>query len=253
MGLEQFLPNATRVAPGADEARLLVVEDDGALCAALTDALRLSGYSVHACASGEAALVAVANDGCDGMVLDVGLPGIDGFDVLRALRRDGWTFPILMLTARDSTQDRVNRLMQGADDYMVKPFAIDELLARIHILIRRRAERASPMLRMGRVTMDVAAKRTFFDGDPVELPLREWGILRLLLSSRGRIVSKSVIADGLQRAGGERISDNAIDVYVSRLRSRLQPLDVVIRTVRGFGYLMEEGVPAERRAAPRRR
>lgn len=241
MGQSHRIPEAADAGiAGAAGVRLLVVEDDATLSSALVHALRVSGYAAHACESGEAALKNLLQDACDGMVLDVGLPGMDGLELLRQLRREGRGFPVLILTARDSIEDRVSGLMQGADDYMVKPFALDELLARIHVLVRRRAERTAPELKMGRLRMDLLARRTFFDGEPVELPLREWGILKIFLSNRDRILSKDFIMDCLLRSGGDRITSNAIDVYVSRLRSRLQPLGIVIRTVRGFGYLVAE-------------
>jgi DNA-binding response OmpR family regulator len=237
---------------GIAGARLLVVEDDEALSSALADALRIAGSTVLTAGSGEEALRLLESSSYDGVVLDIGLPGIDGFEVISRLRAMRLRLPVIFLTARDAVEDRVRGLMQGADDYMVKPFELAELLARLHVLLRRRADAEEALLTLGRLTMDLRARRAFVDGAPVELPLREWCVLQVLLANKERILSKNVIAEHVVAAGGERPSDNAIDVYVSRLRARLQPAGITIRTVRGFGYLVAEDRPGGPRA-PRAR
>jgi len=168
---------------------------------------------------------------------------MDGFEVLRRLRaareEKGAPVPVLVLTARDAIDDRVRGLDLGADDYMVKPFAMPELTARVRALLRRSQAHAGPRVVHGPLTLDTVARRATLRGEPLELAAREWAVLEVLLAKVEKIVSKEAIIQAV--AGwGDELSPNAIEVYVSRLRSKLEPAGVRIRTVRGFGYMLEE-------------
>jgi two-component system OmpR family response regulator len=169
----------------------------------------------------------------------VGLPGIDGFEVLRRLRAEGRAMPVLILTARDALDDRVRGLDLGADDYMAKPFAMPELAARVRALIRRGQAQAGPKVIHGPLVLDTSARRATLNGEPLELAAREWAVLEVLLSRVEKIVSKEAIIQAMA-SWGEELSLNAIEVYVSRLRAKLEPAGVRIRTVRGFGYMLED-------------
>ncbi len=218
--------------------RILLVEDDTALADTTTRALKAQGWSVDWSARGEPVPASVKADPYDLVVLDIGLAGIDGFETLRRLRTQGSTTPVLMLTARDAVEDRVRGLEGGADDYLVKPFAIAELVARVRVLTRRAQTRADDTLSLGRLRMDLSAKRLFAGDAEVEISAREWSVLEYLLSRAGKVVGKEQILQGI--AGwDESLSENAIEVYVSRLRAKLEPAGVRVRTVRGFGYLLE--------------
>ncbi|EHR73378.1 response regulator with CheY-like receiver domain and winged-helix DNA-binding domain [Burkholderiales bacterium JOSHI_001] len=223
--------------------RILLVEDDPALADTTTRAFKAQGWAVDWSARGEPVPASVKQDPYDLVVLDIGLAGIDGFETLRRLRAQGSTTPVLMLTARDAVEDRVRGLESGADDYLVKPFAIAELVARARVLSRRHQSRQDDVLALGLLRMDLAAKRVFVGEAPLELSAREWSVLAYLLERAGKVVSKDQI---LQAIAGwdEQLSGNAIEVYVSRLRAKLEPAGVKVRTVRGFGYLLEAG-PAD--------
>ena len=217
---------------------ILLVEDDPALADSTARALRSQGWVVDVTARGEPVPLSVRQDPYDLVILDIGLPGIDGFETLRRVRAQGSATPVLMLTARDAVEDRVRGLDAGADDYLVKPFALTELLARARVLHRRAQARIDATLTLGRLKMDLDAKRAFVDAQPLELSAREWSVLEYLLARAGKVVAKEQI---LQAVAGwdEAISENAIEVYVSRLRAKLDAAGVRIRTVRGFGYLLE--------------
>jgi len=218
--------------------RILLVEDDAALADTTTRALQSQGWAVDWSTRGEQVALSVKQDPYDLVVLDIGLAGIDGFETLRRLRAEGLTTPVLMLTARDAVEDRVRGLEGGADDYLVKPFAITELVARARVLTRRASARRDDTLVLGSLRMDLAAKRLFSGGEVVELSAREWSVLEYLLARLGKVVSKEQILQGI--AGwDESLSENAVEVYVSRLRSKLEPAGVRVRTIRGFGYLLE--------------
>ena len=222
--------------------RILLVEDDPALADTTSRAFKAQGWAVDWSARGEPVPASVKQDPYDLVVLDIGLAGIDGFETLRRLRAQGSTTPVLMLTARDAVEDRVRGLESGADDYLVKPFAIAELVARARVLSRRAQARQEDVLTLGPLRMDLAAKRVFVGDAPLELSAREWSVLAYLLERAGKVVSKDQI---LQAIAGwdEALSGNAIEVYVSRLRAKLEPAGVKVRTVRGFGYLLEAGTP----------
>jgi DNA-binding response OmpR family regulator len=218
--------------------RILLVEDDPALADTTTRALAAQGWAVDWSTRGEQVPMSVKQDPYDLVVLDIGLAGIDGFETLRRIRAQGSTTPVLMLTARDAVEDRVRGLEGGADDYLVKPFAITELVARARVLTRRANARSGDTLSLGRLRMDVSAKRLFAGDEALEISAREWSVLEYLLGRPGKVVSKEQILQGI--AGwDETLSENAVEVYVSRLRGKLEPVGVRVRTVRGFGYLLE--------------
>ena len=224
--------------------RLLIVEDDAPLARGLSRILEAEGHAVDVTSRGEAAVAAASQERFDLVILDIGLPQMDGFEVLRRLRakqsdNGGGPVPVLVLTAKDAIEDRVRGLDLGADDYMVKPFAMPELTARVRALLRRSQARGGPRVVHGPLTLDTVARRAFLKGEALELAAREWAVLEVLLAKVEKIVSKEAI---IQAVAGwdDDLSPNAIEVYVSRLRSKLEPAGVRIRTVRGFGYMLEE-------------
>ena len=222
--------------------RLLIVEDDVPLASGLQRILEAEGHAVDVTQRGEEAVLAASQEKFDLVILDIGLPQMDGFEVLRRLRAgapDRAGLPVLVLTARDAVDDRVRGLDLGADDYMVKPFAMPELTARVRALLRRSQAHGGPRIAHGPLTLDTVARRAFLRGEPLELAAREWAVLEVLLAKVEKIVSKEAIIQAV--AGwGDDLSPNAIEVYVSRLRSKLEPAGIRIRTVRGFGYMLEE-------------
>jgi two-component system, OmpR family, response regulator len=220
---------------------ILLVEDDAVLADGLLRALNAQAMTVQLVRDGIAADTALQRTASvptfDVAVLDIGLPGIDGFEVVRRLRARGGAMPVLLLTARDAVEDRVRGLETGADDYLVKPFATAELIARIRALARRHAPPSS-VLALGRLSLDSATRRARIGDRAVELSVREWGVLEYLLQHAGRVVSKQQILDAIL-PWGDDVTLNAVEVYVSRLRLKLEGADVAIRTIRGFGYLLE--------------
>ena len=219
--------------------RILIVEDDTSLATGIARILEAEGYAVDLMKTGEHATLAARQESFDLVILDVGLPGIDGFEVLRRFRAEGRAMPVLVLTARDRVDDRVRGLDLGADDYMAKPFAMPELAARVRALIRRGQAQSGPRIVHGPLALDTSARRATLKGAPLELAAREWAVLEVLLARVEKIVSKEAIVQALSN-WGEELSLNAIEVYVSRLRAKLEPAGVHIRTVRGFGYMLEE-------------
>ena len=219
--------------------RILVVEDDTVLAAALTRALNQSAYAVDLVVDGEQANDALATTVYDLVVLDIALPKVDGMTVLRRLRDRRSAVPVLILTARDTLDDRVTGLDSGADDYMTKPFDLPEFEARVRALIRRGHGASGTTMVHGRLRLDVAARRLFHDDQPIEMSARELALAELLLSRQGRVVSKEQIIDHLFGFGDD-VGSNAIEVYVHRVRKKLEPYKVEIRTVRGMGYLLDK-------------
>ena len=217
--------------------RILLVEDDKMLSDALSRALVQSAYAVDAVHTGEQADHALVMQTYDLVILDIGLPGLSGLEVLRRLRDRRLTVPVLMLTALDTLADRVRGLDLGADDYLAKPFDLPELEARVRALLRR--GQGSPLfLQHGRLKLDTVGRRVFHDDTPVELSARELAVLELLMMREGRVVSKEHMVNHLY-GWGDEVGANAIEVYVYRIRKKLEPLGCEIRTVRGMGYLME--------------
>lgn len=224
--------------------RVLIVEDDTELCSALSTLLSQKGYTVDAVGDGRDGQNLLLSHEYDLGIFDLGLPGIDGLSLIRTLRRQQRGLPILIITARDSVEDRVSGLDAGADDYLVKPFEMPELEARARALVRRnRADRAQG-IRIGPLELTMGQPRVMLAGDPVELTAREFALLELLALRAGRVVNKELIASSLARAG-ETLSDTAIEVAIHRLRRRLEPYAIHIRTVRGFGYLLEAAADLE--------
>ncbi len=218
--------------------RILLVEDDKILADALRRALMQSAYAVDVAGTGEQADHALAVESYDLAILDVGLPGLDGLEVLRRLRARKAAVPVLLLTALDALADRVRGLDLGADDYLAKPFDLPELEARVRALLRRGGANTTPFLQHGKLRLDTVGRRVFYEEQPVELSARELSVLELLLMREGRVVSKEHMVNHLY-GWGDEVGANAIEVYVYRIRKKLEPLGCEIRTVRGMGYLME--------------
>ncbi|MBG6081662.1 response regulator [Rubrivivax gelatinosus] len=221
--------------------RLLLIEDDALIARELQLRWRPRGWIVHAAATlAEAdALLAAgqAQGGLELVVLDLGLPDGDGLDWLKALRRQDRQLPVLALTARDRIADRVLGLQSGADDYLVKPFAPEELDARVQALARRGEQQRGDLLHFGRISWYGQEGMAYVDGQPLELSPREHEVLGLLIRRAPRLVPKRVLCDALAERNLE-VGDTAVEVYVSRLRRRLQGSGSAIRTLRGFGYLL---------------
>jgi DNA-binding response OmpR family regulator len=217
--------------------RILVVEDDSLLAQGLTRVLTRAGHAVDKAETGVQADKALRAASYDLVVLDIGLPDIDGFEVLRRLRLRHAAANVLVLTARDAIEDRVHGLDLGADDYLTKPFSVTEFEARVRALLRRVSLPASAVS-LGRLTVDVEAKLIRINGAPIELTVREWALLELFMARPGRVLSKEQIAQQLADYDSQ-LTTNAVEVYVSRLRAKIEAAGVRIRTVRGFGYLWE--------------
>jgi two-component system OmpR family response regulator len=225
--------------------RLLLVEDDLELADGLEHALAQSGYAVDTVGSGGEALAACATANYQLMLLDLGLPDFDGLEVLRRLRREGITMPVLILTARDDLKQRVLGLDAGADDYLSKPFEVAEVEARIRALLRR-GDPAGTTLNFGAVAFESAARRVTVRGVELELTARELAVFELLLRKAGRIVSKKHLFDSLYNWDHDANLSN-VEVFVSRLRRKLEHsgADVGIRVFRGMGYRLEQRVSDE--------
>ncbi|WP_062535100.1 response regulator [Mizugakiibacter sediminis] len=218
--------------------RILVVEDDVAVADAMRRGLSAEGYAVDRVESAEHAYAALADEHFDLAIVDLGLPGEDGFALLRRVRRSGATLPLLVVTARDGLTDRVNALDLGADDYLVKPFALPELAARCRALIRRAAAATTAQLAIGPLQLDLGGRRARVHGVPLELTQREWSVLECLALHTGRVVSKERLIQAIT-SWDEDTTVNAIEVHMSRLRAKLGDA-VSIRTVRGLGYCLLE-------------
>ena len=216
--------------------RVLVVEDEPDLARALARSLEEAGFAVDVAADGEEGLFRMREIPYDAAVLDLMLPRLDGWSVLDAVRGEGIRLPILVLTARDQLVDRVRGLNLGADDYLVKPFATSELIARLHALIRRSYGSPAATVRIGDLVIDVAARQVSRDGASIDLTAREFAILELLTRSRGAVVARATIYEHIYDDETDVLS-NVIDVHVAALRRKLGP--DLIRTRRGEGYLID--------------
>jgi two-component system, OmpR family, response regulator len=228
--------------------RVLVVEDEALLAQQLARALDDAGYAVDRAADGEQADLLGRTERYDAIVLDLGLPKVDGLTVLRRWRDAGIVVPVLVLTARGSWHEKVQGIDGGADDYVSKPFRIEEVLARLRALIRRATGQASPELRCGAITLDSRTARVTLDGLLVKLTSHEFRVLSYLMHHRGRVVSQSELTEHIYAQGFDRDS-NTVEVFIARLRRKLGT--AVIETVRGLGYrIVEASAPAGGDAPP---
>jgi two-component system OmpR family response regulator len=216
--------------------RVLVVEDEAALARQLASGLAEAGYAVDKAPDGARADFLAATERYDAVVLDLGVPKIDGLTLLRRWRDSGLDVPVLILTARGSWHEKVQGIDSGADDYVSKPFRMEELLARLRALIRRASGQVSPQLRCGGVLLDPRAARVTVDGVPVRLTAHEFRVLSYLMHHRGRVVSQTELSEHIYSQDLDRDS-NTVEVFVARLRRKLGP--GIIETVRGLGYRVE--------------
>jgi DNA-binding response OmpR family regulator len=226
--------------------RILVVEDELKVANALREGLEGERYDVVVERTGENAFFRLTTEAFDLILLDLGLPGRDGLEILATLRAKGVKTPVLILTARDTLEDRVAGLDSGADDYLVKPFAFAELLARIRALLRRGRAAESPRLAVGDLTMDLITRKVIRGGSPVELTVREFELLEYLMRYEGQVVSRETLArDVWKETARTTPLDNVIDVHIARLRRKVdveRPVRL-IHTVRGVGFMLREGEP----------
>jgi DNA-binding response OmpR family regulator len=226
--------------------RVLVVEDEQKVANALREGLEGERYDVVVERTGEAAFFRLNTEDFDAILLDLTLPGRDGLQILKAVRERGLKTPVLVLTARDSVQDRVSGLDSGADDYMVKPFAFAELLARIRALVRRGRSAEAPRLAAGDLDMDLITRKVTRTGKGVDLTVREFELLEYLLRHQGQVVSRETLArDVWKETARSTPLDNVIDVHIARLRRKVDaefPAKL-IHTVRGVGFMLREGEP----------
>jgi two-component system response regulator QseB len=213
--------------------RILVVEDDAMLASGLANGLRLAGFGVDCLSDGDGVEPSLAGGTYGLLLLDLGLPGKDGIEILKSLRRMGNPIPTLILTARDAIQDRVAGLNSGADDYLVKPFDLDELIARIGALTRRVAGRANPEIVIGELILNPVTRSVSFKGEQIELSAREYNLLHTLMKQPGAVLSKAELEQALY-GWGEEVGSNTVEVFIHHLRKKLGP--EVIGNVRGIGY-----------------
>lgn len=217
--------------------RILVVEDNELVADAIARGLAMAGFAVDRATSAESATAALAAEHFDLLLLDIGLPGVDGLTLLRRLRHDGRTLPVMVLTARDTLATKVEALDLGADDFLMKPFEQAELAARCRALIRRSNLSTSGQLSLGRLQIDINGRQLQIDTAPVELTGREWAVLECLALQAGRLVSKERLQQAIA-SWDQAVTPNAVEVYVSRLRAKLGDA-AMIRAVRGLGYRLE--------------
>lgn len=218
--------------------RIAVVEDNTALAESIAYRLRQRGHSVDVLEDGTDADRFLAQDGADLVVLDINLPGMDGIEILRALRGRGDNTPVILLTARSETNERVSGLDAGADDYLTKPFEMDELEARLRALSRRKDLSFAEVEKFGDLTFDRNSRQLMNGKQPIDVPRKEIATFECLLESRGRIVSKGQLTTHVYGTGAD-VDDSVIEPHVSRLRRRLAPFGLQIKTARGLGYMLE--------------
>ncbi|MBX9764805.1 MAG: response regulator transcription factor [Pseudomonadaceae bacterium] len=217
--------------------RILLVEDDIALAEGIRTALKPEGYTVDWLQDGSSALHALSTESFELAILDLGLPRMDGLQVLKHLRAAANPVPVLVLTARDATSDRIAGLDAGADDYLVKPFDVAELKARLRALLRRSFNRPQPMLEYRGITLDPVSQSVSYQGQPVNLPRKEFLLLHELLAQPGRVLTRDKLQQALY-GWGEELESNALEVHVHHLRKKF--FSELIRTVRGVGYLVDK-------------
>lgn len=228
--------------------RLLLVEDDVMVASGIKLGLTGAGYAVDWVGSAERALEVSRTESFDVAVVDIGLPGMDGLALTAQLRKEGRTWPVLILTARDALQDRVQGLDVGGDDYMIKPFELPELLARLRALLRRSQAATSATLSFGPLELDTAQRQACIragDGatQPIELGPREWTVMEYLMLQAPKPANKDKLLQALT-GWDKEITPNAVEVYISRLRGKLEPHGLALRSIRGFGYRLELAAPA---------
>jgi two-component system, OmpR family, copper resistance phosphate regulon response regulator CusR len=227
-----------------ERVHILVVEDEPKLASALKEGLEDERYDVSVAKSGEEGFYLLHSERFDLLMLDVMLPGRSGFEVLAQLRKNGVAIPVLLLTARDSVEDRVHGLDAGADDYLVKPFAFPELLARVRALLRRGGPEKPGRMTLGDLSLDAAARSVSRAGTPVELTAREYDLLEYLFRNQGSVVSREMLArDVWKETARATPIDNVIDVHVARLRRKIDDGfdQKLLHTVRGVGFILREG------------
>jgi DNA-binding response OmpR family regulator len=213
--------------------RILLVEDDIQLAIALHHSLRNEGFTANHVNCGKAALLTVQANECDMLILDLGLPDMDGLSLLKQLRRTKHNLPVLILTARDSTEDKIKGLDQGADDYLAKPFEVSELIARLRVIERRLGTATSSVIQIAKVSLDSASHMLTVDEQPVDLSRKEFMLLKVLMEQAGRIQSREQLESKLYE-WGEEVSSNAVEVHIHHLRKKLP--EGFIKTIRGVGY-----------------
>lgn len=218
--------------------RVLIVEDDTLLGDALAAGLTQRGFQADWVQDGREAQAAIRTEPFAAVVLDLGLPGLTGIELLRGERARGNKVPVLVLTARDAIHDRIAGLDSGADDYVVKPTDLDELAARLRSLVRRSKGEPAPVLQIGRVTLDPAARTVSLGGEAIDLAPREFTLLQELMLNAGRVLSREQLEERMYRWGDE-VESNAVEVHVHHLRRKLGPQ--VVKTIRGVGYMMPRG------------
>jgi len=226
--------------------RVLVVEDEQKVGDALQEGLTGEGYDVVVERTGEGAFYRVKTEAFDVILLDLMLPGRDGLEVLTTLRNGGLETPVLVLTARDTLEDRVLGLDSGADDYLVKPFAFEEMLARVRALLRRPRFSEAAQFAVGDLTMDLLSRKVTRGGERVDLTVREFELLEYLMRHEGQVVSRDTLArDVWNETGRSTPLDNVIDVHIARLRRKIdsRPAPKLVHTVRGVGFMLQEGEP----------
>lgn len=219
--------------------RVLVVEDDLVLGDGICEGLKQANYTVDWIKDGALVIPAVENESFDAIVLDIGLPHLSGIEILSRLRKKGFIIPVILLTARDSIADRVGGLDAGADDYLTKPFAISELLARLRALVRRAVGRADPVVRHLDIELNPATYEVLKDGIVIDLSRREFAVLQYLLQNVGRVLTRDQLTEKLY-GWGEEVDSNAIEVHIHHLRKKFG--SHLIKTVRGVGYLVHKEI-----------
>ena len=217
--------------------RILIVEDDTLLGDGIRIGLSQNGYAADWVEDGEAAETALLTNEYELIVLDLGLPKISGLDVLKKIRAQGNDIPIIILTAQDGVEDRIKGLDSGADDYLTKPFDLEELTARLRALLRRRGGRSTPVIEHDNITLDPASHSVTKDGETTDISPREFTILQLLLENQNKVMSRSRLEEGLY-AWNDEVESNTVEVHIHHIRKKLGAK--LIRTIRGVGYIIDK-------------